>query len=54
MNGELKCHNSESIVIEIGAIVVHAYVCASQFLCIAAEARGKQTGNCSVAGRTDC
>lgn len=27
MNGELKCHNSESIIIKIVAIVPHSHVC---------------------------
>ena len=27
MNGEPKCHNSESIIIKIAAIVVHSHVC---------------------------
>ncbi len=27
MNGELKCHNSENIIIKIATIVVHSYVC---------------------------
>lgn len=41
MNGELKCHNSESIIIKIAAIVVHSYVCeyisVLQFLSLSAH-----------------
>lgn len=43
MNGELKCHNSESIIIKIAAVVVHSRVCecvsASQFLSAVAHRR---------------
>lgn len=43
MNGELKCHNSESIIIKIATIVVHSYVCEYisifQFLSITVRQR---------------
>ena len=43
MSRELKCHNSESIIIKIAAIVVHSHVCeyvsVSRFLSITAHQR---------------
>lgn len=55
MNGELKCHNSESIIIKIATIVPRSYICEyvsiSPFLGITV-CHEKHTVTCSTAART--
>lgn len=56
MNGELKCHNSENIIIAIASIILQSYICeyaisVFQFLSISVhQNKHVHKRKCSVAG----